>query len=174
MARFKADKDTTKAIEFIEQIHTRSGNMMQSMDDMLWSISPDNDSMENMVSRMRECLDNINSRDGTHFEMNVDERVRQLRFDMQQRMQVFLLFKQIVNELKNAGINVCNVQMKSEKNELVFNLETRNNNFNKEHMDNSLSGYELSRRLKGINAELDVKTKESGTTIKCRIDLENK
>lgn len=174
MARFKADKDATKAIEFIEQIHARSGNMMQSMDDMLWSISPENDSMENVVSRMRECLDNINSREGTHFEMNVDDRVRQLRFDMQQRMQVFLLFKQIVNELKNAGINVCNVQMKIEKNELVFNLESRNNNFNKEHMDNSLSGYELSRRLKGINAELDVKTKDSATTVRCRIDLENK
>jgi ligand-binding sensor domain-containing protein len=174
MARFKADKDSTKAIEFIEQIHTRSGNMMQSMDDMLWSISPENDSMENVVSRMRECLDNINSREGTHFEMDVDERVRKLRFDMQQRMQVFLLFKQIVNELKNAGINVCHVQMKIEKNELVFNLESRNNNFNREHMDNSLNGYNLSRRLKGINAELDVQTKESGTTIKCRIDLENK
>ncbi len=173
MAKFKADKDATKAIEFIEQIHTRSGNMMQSMDDMLWSISPENDSMDKMIARMRECIDNINNREGTHFEIEVDEGVSRIRFDMQQRMQVFLLFRQILNELKSAGINVCHVQMTIEKNELVYNLESRNNNFNKEKMDNSLNGYELSKRLKGINAALDVKTKETGTTVKCRIDLQN-
>ncbi|HLO83371.1 MAG TPA: two-component regulator propeller domain-containing protein [Chitinophagaceae bacterium] len=173
MARFKADKDTAKAIEFIEQIHSRSGNMMLSMDDMLWSISPENDSMDKMIVRMRECIDNINTREGTHFDIEVADGVRQIKFDMEQRMQVFLLFRQILNELKSAGINVCNVKMTIEKNELVYHLESRNNNFNKEQMDNSLNGYELSKRLKGINAALDVKTRENGTTVKCRIDLQN-
>jgi signal transduction histidine kinase len=173
MAKFKADKDATKAIEFIEQIHTRSGNMMQAMDDMLWSISPENDSMDKMITRMRECIDNINNREGTHFDLDVDDRVSHIKFDMEQRMQVFLLFRQILNELKTAGIHVCNVKMTVEKDELVYHLESRNNNFNKEQMDNSLNGYELSKRLKGINAALDVKTRETGTTIKCRIDLQS-
>jgi ligand-binding sensor domain-containing protein len=54
MAKIKADTEPQKAKEFIEQIHNKSHNAVIAMDDMLWAISPDNDSMEKTVERMQE------------------------------------------------------------------------------------------------------------------------
>jgi signal transduction histidine kinase len=54
MARMKADSEPEKSKEFIEQIHSKSHNMIIAMDDMLWSISPENDSMQKTVDRMQD------------------------------------------------------------------------------------------------------------------------
>ncbi len=45
MANLKAGKEPEKSKEYIEQIHSRSNNMIAAMDDMLWSIQPENDNI---------------------------------------------------------------------------------------------------------------------------------
>jgi signal transduction histidine kinase len=54
MARIKADKDIDRSKEFIEQISHKSHSMILAMDDILWSIDPQNDSMEKSLLRMME------------------------------------------------------------------------------------------------------------------------
>ncbi|MES1224312.1 MAG: two-component regulator propeller domain-containing protein, partial [Bacteroidota bacterium] len=56
MARLKANTEPQKSIEFIEQIHAKSQNMSNAMGDMLWSISPYNDSMEKTILRLKEVI----------------------------------------------------------------------------------------------------------------------
>ena len=52
MAKLKTEKEPHKSREYFEQIHTKSHNMIIAMDDMLWSIDPENDSMSKTAERM--------------------------------------------------------------------------------------------------------------------------
>ena len=57
MAKLKADKDITRSKEYIDQISEKSTKMIISMDDMLWSLDPQNDNMEKTILRMHEFTD---------------------------------------------------------------------------------------------------------------------
>ncbi|RYE18589.1 MAG: hypothetical protein EOP51_21670, partial [Sphingobacteriales bacterium] len=54
MAKTKMGTDPVKVTEYIGKISDNSQRMMESMDDIVWSITPANDSMQKIVARMRE------------------------------------------------------------------------------------------------------------------------
>src|SRR5438046_5299582 len=46
IAKLKADKDIDRSKDYIDQISAKSRTMIESMDDILWSIHPENDTMQ--------------------------------------------------------------------------------------------------------------------------------
>ncbi|MCM4151120.1 hypothetical protein DHD05_05900 [Arenibacter sp. N53] len=123
MAKIKANSDPQKSTEFIDQIHSKSHNMIIAMDDMLWSISPENDSMVKTVERMREYIDALNSRHNSGIEIFVDERVKSLQLDMKYRHEAFLLFKDSILGLVKACASKCMIHLTIEKSNLVYTMQ---------------------------------------------------
>ena len=85
MAKIKADKDVERSKEYIGQISDKSRSMIDSMDDMLWTFNPQNDSMEKTILRMKEYAEAIQNTFPTQVSMEVDEKVNQLKLDMKVR-----------------------------------------------------------------------------------------
>src|SRR5690606_31349025 len=54
MAKTKIGIDPAKSSEYISKISENSQRMMDAMDDIVWSIKPQNDTMEKLLARMRE------------------------------------------------------------------------------------------------------------------------
>ena len=91
------EKDKTKASELLKKITEQSQNIQQNMSDIVWSIRPDNDKMENLVIRMREYLGQTAEARNLIVEFYADEKVLKKNLSMQQRQHVFLIFKEAVN-----------------------------------------------------------------------------
>jgi sugar lactone lactonase YvrE len=54
MARQQAAENPVKTEGYLEKISTYSQSMMETMDDIVWSVNPVNDTVQNLVARMRE------------------------------------------------------------------------------------------------------------------------
>jgi ligand-binding sensor domain-containing protein len=171
MAKMKIDKDPEKSKEFIEQIHGKSNTMIVSMDDMLWAISPENDSMEKSVARMQEYIDALNNRNGTKIEMLVEEKVKSLKLNMQLRYEAFLLFKEGLSGLIKAGASECKIHLRMEKSYLLYIIECKNDGSNMQQLSYLLNGQEYKNRLNSINAKMDIEVHKSVSTLRCRIHL---
>jgi ligand-binding sensor domain-containing protein len=171
MASLKADTEPQKSKEFIEQIHSKSHNMMIAMDDMLWAISPENDSMAKTVERMQEYIDALNNRHEAHIEMLVEEKVKSLNIDMQLRHEAFLLFKEGLSGLLKAGARECKIQLRLEKSHLLYIIECKNNNSDMQQLNYLLNGREFKSRLDAINAKMDIAVHKSISVLRCRIHL---
>ena len=65
IAKLKADKDLDRSKDYIDQISQKSRGMIESMDDMLWSIDPKNDSMEKLLMRLKQYTEGFNNTHGT-------------------------------------------------------------------------------------------------------------
>ena len=76
MARIKADKDIDRSKEFIDEISHKSHSMILAMDDILWSIDPQNDSMEKSLLRMMEFADVLKNMFGANIELALDKKVK--------------------------------------------------------------------------------------------------
>lgn len=156
MARIKADVDPQKSKEFIEQIHSKSHNMIISMDDMLWSIDPANDSMEKKVERIREYLDALRNRHDININIVVDKNVYGLKLNMKQRHEVFLVFKETIANLVKAGGRDVEVHMGLEKSTLLFAIQFDNEGVDLEQIHNLLNRQDIGAKLASIDGEMDI------------------
>ena len=74
------------------------------MDDMLWSLDPDNDYMEKTILRMRESAEGLQHTYGTEIQIEIDEKVKSIKMDMRTRHELFLIFKEALRTVaSNSG-----------------------------------------------------------------------
>jgi len=156
VARLKSDTEPEKSREFIEQIHSRSHNMIIAMDDILWSISPENDSMEKTILRLKEFIEALKNRNGVQIDLLIDKKVYPLQLNMKQRKDVFWLLKNgIANVVRTGGQN-CLIHITYEKPNLVYTLEFDTSHVNLHVLNNLRQRQELKDKLNEIDARLDV------------------
>jgi ligand-binding sensor domain-containing protein len=161
MAKKKAGTEPEKSKEFIEQIHTKSLNMTQAMDDILWSIDPSNDSMKNFMLRFLEYLDALKVQYNVKIDVDIDKKAENLQLKMKIRNDVFWLFKGgITNVVRTGGTN-CRINITYEKPHLIYNLAFDTTGMDLKQLNNLRQRNELSERLEEINAILDFKENAS-------------
>jgi len=172
MARLKAERDPIKSKEYIEQIHTKSHNMIIAMDDMLWSIDPGNDSMLKTTDRMREYVDALQNRYGVNLEMQVDKKVEALELNMKLRHESFLLFKEGIKNLITVGAQNCHIYISLEKGKLLFTTQFDTENCDIQKLNNLLHRQDLEKRLKGMNATIDIDIHKTLSVITLEVPVE--
>lgn len=113
-------KDVDKASTFLQKIRDQSSEMEQGMSDIVWAIKPDNDKLQNMVIRMREYISHTLEPKNIHSQFNVDEQVLNKRIGMQQRRDLFLIFKEAINNAaKYSGADTVRINLE-EKNDIIL------------------------------------------------------
>jgi ligand-binding sensor domain-containing protein/signal transduction histidine kinase len=166
MARIKADKDINRSKEYIDQISTDSHNMIIAMDDILWSIDPQNDSMEKSLLRMMEFSDALKNRYGAGIELALDKKVRSLKLDMKTRHEVFFIFKEALRLIvQYSGGRETLIHIDLFKNNLSLKLQDPGASLEKNVTAIDKSIKEMNDRAVLIHAELDVQCDRKGIAI---------
>jgi signal transduction histidine kinase len=163
MAKLKADSEPEKSKEFIEQINSKSHNMIIAMDDMLWSISPDNDSMEKTVERMREYIDALQKRHDANISLLVDKKIEKLVLNMKLRHEAFILFKEGIKSLMTAGVKNCGIQIGFEKNKLLYTMQFNNAGCDRQQLNNLLQRQDMERHVAAMKATIDVQVHKANS-----------
>lgn len=171
MARLKADKEPQKSKEFIEQIHTKSNNMINAMNDMLWNIHPENDSMHKALERLREHIDALRNLYAVQVDLLVDDNVEQLKLNMKLRQDIFWFLKSGITNMIRTGAVDCRVHIRLDKSLLVYTIEFDNTNVNNQQQSNLLQRQELDNRLKDTDAVLNVTTHSTKTIVELKIPV---
>lgn len=166
MARIKADKDIDRSKEYIDQISTKSHNMIIAMDDILWSIDPQNDNMQKSLLRMMEFTDALKQRHGANIELALDRKVRSLKLDMKTRHEVFFIFKKALRMIvQYAGGKETLVHIDLFKNKLSLKLQDATADLEKNSADIDEAIREMHDRAGIIQADLDVQYDKNGIAV---------
>lgn len=155
MARLKSVKDPVRSAEYFEQIHTKSHDMIIAMDDMLWSIDPANDSMERTIDRIREFIDSMRRRHGANIDLLVDKKAETLALNMRLRHDVFILMKEGIRSVIQAGTKNCRIHIGVQRDDLLYTIDIDNEGCDLQQITNQLHHRDLEKRLKSINATLN-------------------
>lgn len=169
MALMKSAQDPKKSAEFVQQIQRKSRHMITSMDDMLWAIDPENDSMQKTVERLREYADAASNQNQAAMQMLVDGDVKQLKLDMHLRHEVFFLCKETINALIQSGVTNCRIHILLEKNTLLFTFEF--NNRDTQVLNDILQRPSVEQRLAAINAVLKTDVLSKITALELRVPI---
>ena len=84
-------------LSYLQKISTYSGRMMETMSDMVWSINPVNDSVEQMLVKMKEFAGELLEPKNIQYEFQQNATVTEIKLDVEKRKSLFLIFKEAIN-----------------------------------------------------------------------------
>jgi signal transduction histidine kinase len=165
MAKTKMTDDTVKASEYIGKISDNSQRMMEAMDDIVWSIKPANDNMQKITARMREFATGILEAKDIELDFKADEKVNNVKLNMEARRDFFLIFKEAINNVaKYSHCSKCSIQISLHQHRLLLDVQDNGIGFdvNKADGGNGLSN--MQKRAEALKGRVSIQSKHGEGT----------
>ncbi len=89
--------DSPNAEEMLRKIGKNARNMLESMDDIIWSVNPQNDDFNNIIVRIREYAVTLFEPLDIKFTIEIPENIGSLQVPMDVRRNLFLIAKEAMN-----------------------------------------------------------------------------
>ncbi|MEZ4740801.1 MAG: triple tyrosine motif-containing protein [Flavobacteriales bacterium] len=120
----EGDKGSTGHAETLARISTSTSEMMESMNDIVWAVNSRNDDLLQVAQRMKAFAARISEAAEMHLEFHFDERLSDRPLTMVQRKNLYLIFKEAVNNAaKYSGGTALKVSLDRQQAEFVLHVE---------------------------------------------------
>jgi len=146
---------------------------MESMDDVVWSVNPANDSMENVLQRMKEFSVELFESQGITLHFEADETVNTLNLPMEQRKDFYLLFKEAANNAaKYSGATEVWVLVQSDNGGLRLEVRDNGRGFDPATVKQGNGLWNMQRRAERMGGKLVLESKiGEGTRVEVQIQI---
>ena len=174
VATQQVETNTQNAKSILQKMGSASRNMIDTMNDIVWSINPVNDQFENILQRMQYFAGELLSGKNILLQFEAQEEVKDIRLPMVKRKDFYLIFKEAVtNAYKYSSAKNVNVSIGMESGKLIMIISDDGAGF--ESTDYTLGGnglINMQTRAKEINAQLHIKSwPQKGTRIELKMDV---
>ncbi|HVU57567.1 MAG TPA: ATP-binding protein, partial [Puia sp.] len=96
------------------EIKENSLSLMDKMDDIVWSINPRNDEVENLMVRIQRFAAPLFEAKGIDYEIIIENNIRHLKLSMEHRQHIYLIMKEaIINLVKYSGATNAVIRARS-------------------------------------------------------------
>lgn len=171
MIKTKMTDDPVKASEYVGKIGDNSQRMMEAMDDIVWAIKPDNDNMQKITARMREFATSILESKDIEIGFNIDDRVNDIKLNMEARRDFFLIFKEAVNNAaKYSHCSKCSIHISPRQHRLVLEVHDNGVGFDVTNADSGNGLSNMQKRAAALKGKLLIQS-ELGAGTKVTLDI---
>jgi signal transduction histidine kinase len=151
----KQIEEKPETIQLLDRISNNATSLSENMQDIIWTIRSDNDTLEDLVSRMREFGLRVCDAKNIRFNIVVSQSFKASKLSLEQRRNLYLIFKESLNNaVKYAEASQI---------DLILNLKSR---FLKMEISDNGKGFDIDniKRGNGLN-NLEKRAKEIGGQI---------
>jgi len=138
---------------FLERIIEEVASCSQALDDIIWSVNAKDNTLEDLLARMRRYAAELFDAGKVGYELGFDEELSHLKLQMEQRRDLYLIFKEAMNNIcKHAAASHVKVYIKREHHKLLMQIEDDGKGFDtgKRTHRNGLKNIEArTRKWKG-------------------------
>ncbi|MEO8404628.1 MAG: two-component regulator propeller domain-containing protein [Chitinophagaceae bacterium] len=114
---------STETETFLNRITEEAQHAAQDLDDIVWSINTSNDRLDQIVARMRRYAAEMFDGAGIQYTLNFDEQFAQRKLNMELRRDVFLVFKESINNIyKHAGAKKVDITVSLSNRQLDMSI----------------------------------------------------
>jgi two-component sensor histidine kinase len=174
MMQRKLQAGDTAVNSLLLQVSSNTSYMLEALSDIVWAINSSNDRFDNVVNRMRAFAIELLEPADIHIDFVVVDDLCDLKLDMQQRKNLYLIFKEALhNTVKYAACTNVTIQISCLATKtLMLEIKDDGKGFDlkKSNTENiSLSGNgirNMKKRAAELSGRLDIiSAPEKGTSI---------
>ncbi|GAC1429261.1 MAG: hypothetical protein NVSMB7_05960 [Chitinophagaceae bacterium] len=157
----------------MEEIKENAVLLMEKMDDIVWSINPKNDSLENLLLRIRKSATRLFEARNMDYRIEIQDNIKTIRLPMDYRQHVYLVMKEASNNLvKYAEATEAIIRVSYRNNILEVTIEDNGKGFNSSLPCTGNGILNMQQRAGLMNAGLLIdSTPGRGTIISLRIKI---
>jgi ligand-binding sensor domain-containing protein len=158
----------SKEAEYLQRIGDRSRDSIEKMSDIIWSINPQNDNLQQMLIRMKNYASEVTEAKDLAMNWNEEGKLSVAGLNMEQRKHFYLVFKEMMNNvIKHAAAKNINIHIIATANQIFLQIKDDGKGFD---TGISLPGNGLKsmqRRADLLNGNINISSeKEKGTTVR--------
>lgn len=167
LSKLATNEADPKQHTYLDKIHAYSGNMMESMSDIIWAINPSHDSLQEALLRMKEYAVDLIESAGMTCTFNVQGSAESNTLSAEERKYIYLIFRESVhNAVKYSRAQHIAIEIAQNESSFSFTVEDDGVGFD---LDQTVYGngiHNIYDRAKAIHAVVKIKTaKGSGTAV---------
>jgi len=163
-----------KSKKILGEISERSHQLMEKMDDIVWSISSKNDTVGNLFIRIQQFASSVLEAKDIEYDVQVPEKIKEFKLDMQKRQHIYLILKEAINNLiKYSGCSSVSINADCAGEMLKIEVADNGGGFDigKTRLGNGLNN--MQKRTDLMRGKLEIKTAPgSGTIIILSVQIE--
>ena len=157
----------------LQKIQQRSQKTLDAMDDLIWNTRPENDSLETLIVRMREYAAEVLEAAGISFTLHSPNSINHVKLDMQQKRNLYLIFKEAVNNLaKYSNTKKASIHFEYQKKFLQMIITDEGTGFTLTSIKKGNGLDNMQHRATEMNAQFEIQSGNGrGTTIKVHVPV---
>ncbi len=146
-----------------------SRETMSALGDIVWATNPQQDGLTNLLRRMRRFASETLPAAGIEFSFHAPKLKGELRLEAELRRQVFLIFKESLNNLvRHSGCGRAAIELQLEGAYLTLRIRDNGSGFDCAQPAEGNGLRNLQRRAKTLGATLSITSSPKGTAILLR------
>lgn len=167
------DKSSSHTLETMNEIKDSSILLMERMDDIVWSINPRNDSLENLLMRIRHFATTLFEAKDIDYRIEIQKNINEVSLPMDYRQHIYLILKEAINNLVKYGrASTATIEVQFDHQHLHLNIRDNGQGFDSSSPSTGNGIQGMQRRAALMNARLAIRSSPGeGTAIQLQVDL---
>jgi two-component system sensor histidine kinase UhpB len=123
----------------------------------VWAIHPANDTIEQLIFRMKEFAADMLEPLNIGFQFTIENDLNSLRLSVNQRRDLYLIFKEALNNTaKYSNCKKVNIELVQQERKLVLRISDDGNGFEETTVVHGNGLNNMQQRAKSIGGRLEV------------------
>ena len=177
VAQQQATAGTVGPRNFLPAIADIARESVASMNDIVWAVSPDQDSLLDLTRRMRRHAEELFSQREIELSFHAPDAEQDLHLSVGVRRDVLLIFKEAVsNAAKHSACDKVEIAFHSNHTRLMLSISDNGKGFAPENSNGEGQGLRsMTRRAMGLGGKLEITSQPGqGTTVAFTMPLLNR
>jgi ligand-binding sensor domain-containing protein/two-component sensor histidine kinase len=160
------ERDQHQSGHMMQEIKHSSVSLMEKMDDIVWSINPRNDSIEDLMLRIKRFASKLLEAKEIDYTIDIDDSIHNAKLDMETRQHIYLIMKEAINNLvKYSNCTRACIKVKYNNNYLKIEISDNGKGFNQQQIQLGNGIISMKKRAEAINAQMKIDTELNKGTI---------
>ncbi len=157
----------------LSEIARTSRELVDSFSEIVWAINPNRDRLDDLSQKMRRFASDSFTACGIELTFDLREDAREVKLGPHVRREVFLLFKEAVNNIvRHSACRGARIEFGVEGGWAILVVEDDGQGFAASRATEGQGQSSMRRRAAGLNAALEIRSEEGrGTTVSLAVPL---
>ncbi|HZI52301.1 MAG TPA: two-component regulator propeller domain-containing protein [Chitinophagaceae bacterium] len=166
------ERDHAQSAEMVQEIKTSSISLMEKMDDIVWSINPKNDSLENLMLRIKHFASKLFEAKDIDYIIEIDA-LKEVKLSMEYRQHIYLILKEAINNLvKYSDGTQASIKVKYENDYLKVMVIDNGKGFDQQKPNQGNGILSMRNRARLMKAELLISSPvDNGTIVFLKVKI---
>ncbi|CAN5554256.1 hypothetical protein BH10BAC2_BH10BAC2_40820 [soil metagenome] len=160
----------TQSVNIIQKSATE---MVQNLNDLVWAINPEEDSLQKIIDRLQEYASNMAVLKNMKTKFCIQDKLSKLNIPVEQRRNIYLFGKEAINNaVKYSNASLLELTIKEIDDKLEFAVTDNGKGFNTTTIKRGNGLDNMQKRADEIGALFTIQSKhEEGSSLSLRIKI---